>query len=100
MHISLSSFSKLLSISKDDLRMHEQQLIWSDNLESQVFDYWNELNAYWKNKKMPKCTCLDHDGGFMGKRSAKGKFYNDFFYEDEPCSIKWYKKCKEEGRLK
>jgi hypothetical protein len=89
------SEARILSISKDDLRMHEQQLLWSPQLEKEVVGYWRTLNGYWKAKKLPKCTCLDHDGGFMGKKSAKGKFYNDFFYNDEPCSLEWYKKSKE-----
>jgi hypothetical protein len=31
----------------------------------------------------------------MGRKSAKGKFYNDFFYKDEPCSLEWYKLWKD-----
>lgn len=92
--------ARILSISKDDLRMHETQLLWTPQLEKQVYEYWSTLNGYWKSKKLPACTCLDFDGGFMGRRSAKGKFYNDYFYEDEPCSLKWFAKCKEEGRIK
>jgi CRISPR/Cas system-associated exonuclease Cas4 (RecB family) len=87
--------SRILSISKDDLRMHEEQLLWSPQLEKEVVGYWRTLNGYWKAKTLPRCTCLDHDGGFMGRKSAKGKFYNDFFYEDEPCSMKWYLKWKD-----
>lgn len=93
------SEARLLSISKDDLRMDEKQLLWVPTLEKEIFEYWSTLNGYWKAKKIPKCTCLNHDGGFMGRRSAKGKVYNDFFWDDEPCSLKWYAKCKEEGRL-
>lgn len=89
------SEARILSISKDDLRMHEQQLLWSPQLEKEIVGYWRTLNGYWAKKTMPKCTCLDFDGGFMGRKSAKGKFYNDFFYEDEPCSLKWYAKWKE-----
>jgi hypothetical protein len=87
--------ARILSISKDDLRMHEEQLLWTPELEKDVYSYWSTLNGYWKARTLPKCTCLDHDGGFMGRKSAKGKFYNDFFYEDEPCSLKWYAKWKE-----
>lgn len=90
--------ARILSISKDDLRMHEQQLLWSPQLEKEVYQYWSTLNGYWKAKKLPKCTCLDHDGGFMGRKSAKGKFYNDFFYKDEPCSMEWYKLWKEKQK--
>jgi hypothetical protein len=91
--------SRILSISKDDLRQHEKQLLWTPDLEKRVVEYWTTLNGYWKAKTLPKCTCLDIEGGFMGKRSAKGKIYNDFFYEDEPCSLKWYEHCKAEGLL-
>ncbi len=92
------SEARILSISKDDLRMHEQQLLWSPQLEKEIYEYWATLNGYWKAKKLPKCTCLDHDGGFMGKKSAKGKFYNDYFYKDEPCSMEWYKLWKEKQK--
>lgn len=87
--------ARILSISKDDLRMEEKQLLWSPELEKKVYEYWNTLNGYWKSKTMPRCTCLEYDGGFLGKRSAKGKIYNDFYYQDEPCSLEWYKLWKE-----
>lgn len=93
------SEARILSISKDDLRMDEKQLLWTPTLEKEVYEYWSTLNGYWEAQKLPRCTCLEHDGGFMGRRSAKGKVYNDFFYEDEPCSLKWYELCKKEGRL-
>lgn len=89
--------ARILSISKDDLRMHETQLLWSPKLEKEVYEYWSTLNGYWKSKTLPKCTCLDHDGGFMGRRSSKGKIYNDYFWQDEPCSEVWFKKWKEEN---
>lgn len=92
--------ARILSISKDDLRMHEQQLLWSTQLEKEIVDYWTELNKWWADKKLPPCTCLDHDGGFMGRRSSKGKVYNDFYYEDEPCSLKWFNLCKKNGTIK
>lgn len=81
--------ARILSISKDDLRLHEQQLLWTPNLEKEIVGYWSTLNGYWAAKTIPKCTCLDFDGGFMGRRSKKGKFYNDYFYEEEPCSTQW-----------
>lgn len=89
--------ARILSISKDDLRMHEVQLLWTPELEEEVKSYWAELNSYWAKRTLPKCTCLEHDGGFMGRKSAKGKVYNDFFYEDEPCSLKWMQLTKEKG---
>lgn len=87
--------ARLISISKDDLRLDEKQLLWTPNLEKEIVGYWKTLNGYWSKKTLPKCTCLDHDGGFLGKRSKKGKIYNPFFYEDEPCSIKWVVKHKD-----
>lgn len=90
--------ARILSISKDDLRLHEDQLLWDTQLEKDVLGYWTTLNKYWKERKLPPCTCLEHDGGFMGRRSKKGKVYNDFFWEDEPCSLKWLELTKKEGR--
>jgi len=98
--LSELSEARILSISKDDLRMHEQQLLWSPQLEKEVYSYWSTLNGYWKARTLPKCTCLEHDGGFMGKKSAKGKLYNDFFYKDEPCSLEWYKLWKDKNDTK
>ena len=89
------SEARILQISKDDLRMREQQLMWTPALKREVVDYWTALNDYWNRKVLPPCTCLDHDGGFMGKRSKKGKVYNNFYFNDEPCSIKWVKQHKE-----
>ena len=94
------SEARILKISKDDLRMSEDQLIWSDELSREVNAYWVELNAYWNNKKLPSCTCAEQEQGFMGKRTKAGKVYNDFFYNDEPCSLDWYKLSKEKGLLK
>ncbi len=94
------SEARILSISKDDLRMHEVQLLWTPKLEKEVYEYWSTLNSYWKAKTLPKCTCLDHDGGFMGRRSAKGKVYNDFFYNDEPCSLVWLNKWRKSNEQK
>lgn len=90
------SEGRILTISKDDLRLDECQLIWSDELEQEVVSYWTTLNKYWTTKKLPPCTCLDHDGGFMGRRSKKGKVYNDYFYQGEPCSLEWVTKWKKE----
>lgn len=91
--------ARILSISKDDLRMDEKQLIWSEDLEKKITDYWGTLNDCWaiyqEDGLLPVCTCLEHDGGFMGRRSSKGKIYNDYFYNDEPCSQKWFNKWKE-----
>lgn len=79
------SEARILKISKDDLRMDEQQLLWSPELEQEVYEYWSTLNGYWKNNALPRCTCADYEGGFMAKEN-----YNPFFYNGEPCSQKWY----------
>jgi hypothetical protein len=81
--------ARILKIEKDALRMDEQQLLWDTQLESDVFNYWNELNAYWNNKKLPDCTCDAHEGGFLAREK-----YNPFFYEGEPCSLKYYEEWK------
>lgn len=86
---------RILTISKDDLRMREHQLMWSPDLEKEIVGYWKTLQGYWNAKKLPACTCLNHDGGFMGKRSKKGKIYNDYFYQGEPCSLEWATKFEE-----
>lgn len=78
--------ARILKISKDDLRMSEQQLIWSLELESDVEKYWGVLNGHWKAKTLPECTCANHEGGFLAKEA-----YNDYFYNGEPCSIEWAK---------
>lgn len=84
---------RILKISKDDLRMTEEQLLWTPNLEKDIVSYWATLNGYWAAKTIPKCTCKDYEGGFMSKEA-----YNPFYYEDEPCSLAWLKKWKEEQR--
>jgi len=91
--------ARILSISKDDLRMDEKQLMWTPQLKREVEAYWTELNRWWNDKKLPPCTCVEHDGGFMSRRSSKGKIYNSYFYNDAPCSLEWYALCKEQGRI-
>lgn len=81
--------ARILKIEKDTLMMEEQQLLWKPDLEKDVVGYWSTLNGYWKNKKIPKCTCADYEGGFM----AKEKF-NPFYYNGEPCSLEWYELYK------
>lgn len=84
--IEAVSEGRILKISKDDLRMSEQQLLWSPALEKEVVSYWNTLNGYWKAQKLPKCTCADYENGFM----AREKF-NPYFYDGEPCSETYFK---------
>jgi len=81
------SEARILKISKDDLRMHEDQLIWTEGLEKDVVGYWKTLNGYWKRKQLPNCTCADFEGGFMAKER-----YNPFYYNGEPCSLAWFAK--------
>lgn len=83
--------ARILKISKDDLCMSEEQLLWSSRLESDVTDYWYKLNTYWDSKEIPECTCADHEGGFMAKEA-----YNPYYYNGSPCSIDWFIKCTRE----
>lgn len=78
--------ARILKISKDDMRMVEQQLIWSLELESEVNKYWGVLNGFWKSKTIPHCTCAEREGGFMAKEA-----YNDYFYKEKPCSVEWFR---------
>lgn len=87
--------ARILKISKDDLRQVEEQLLWTPQLEKEVVGYWSTLNGYWKERKFPKCTCADFEGGFLAKEA-----YNPYYYNDTPCSIEWFTKCKKEGLLK
>lgn len=89
------SEARILKIEKENLMMMEQQLMWTPDLEHDVVGYWKTLNGYWAKKTMPKCTCADFEGGFMAKEQ-----YNGYYYNDEPCSLEYYNKCKEEGLLK
>lgn len=91
--------ARIMQISKDDLRMREYQLLWTPELKVEILTYWSGLNTWWAAKKLPPCTCLEHDGGFMGRRSKKGKVYNDFFYENEPCSLEWFKLWRKDNPL-
>ena len=92
--------ARICNISKDDFRMSEQQLLWTPALEKLIYEYWSTLNGYWKNKQLPKCTCADYE---INSKSGVGfmadERYNPYYYEDEPCSLKWLLKCKEEGKV-
>lgn len=89
--------SRILKVSKDDMRMHEIQLLWSDELESEVMAYWTVLNEHWKNKTIPPCTCADYEKnnktgiGFMADPK-----WNPYYYDGEPCSLTWLAKWKRE----
>jgi hypothetical protein len=94
-HIPLLSEARILKISKDDLRMTEDQILYTPELEAQVLGFWNTLNNYWSKKELPKCSCADKEGGFMAKEA-----YNPYFYEGEPCSIKLLNKWKQSNKEK
>ena len=83
---------RILILEKDTLRTKEFIVKWTPQLEKDVFNYWSTLNGYWKNKKMPKCTCADYEGGFLAKEK-----WNPYFYNDEPCSLQYYKEWKEKN---
>lgn len=82
--------ARILKISKDDLRMSEDSLNWSEALDQEVTAYWDKLNEYWESKTIPPCTCADREGGFLAKEA-----YNPFFWAGEPCSLEYYKLHKE-----
>lgn len=92
--------ARILQVSKDDLRMREQQLLWSDELEQDIRGYWQALKRYWawyKNTgELPDCTCHDpeKDGGWFARRTKKGKVYSDYFWNEEPCSLEWMEKTR------
>lgn len=92
--------ARILKISKDDLRMDEKQLMWSEALEKDVTDYWTEINKYWKARKIPECTCGLYE---VNKKTGKGFMadprYNQYYYEGEPCSLQWYKEWRLEKEL-
>jgi hypothetical protein len=80
--------ARVLNIEKDTLRMAEVQYLWDEELEADVKDYWTTLNSYWKERKMPPCTC---------ETWAATEKYNDYFKYGEPCSLKYYKEWKAEN---
>lgn len=86
--------ARILKISKDDLRMDENQILWSPELKIKVLKYWSDLNVYWANRKIPPCTCADHENGFLAKEA-----YNPYFYNGKPCSIELYNKFKEKETI-
>jgi hypothetical protein len=85
--------ARILKIEKDTLMMGEQKLEWTPDLERDVVQYWKTLNGYWKKQTLPKCTCADYEGGFMAKKE-----YNGYYYNEEPCSLEYYKTWKEGQR--
>lgn len=82
--------SRVMNLSKDDLRMSEVQYLYSPELEKEVVTYWETLNKYWADKKLPPCTCHEQAGGFMANPK-----WNPYYYNDKPCSLEWFKKHPE-----
>lgn len=88
--------ARILTISKDDLRMDETQLMWNDGLKKAVVDYWIDLNGYWNAKKLPVCTCAEYEkNGKSGIGFMADARYNPYHFQGEPCSLTWYKIWKE-----
>lgn len=85
--------ARILKISKDDLRLAEQQVLWTPKLSKEVSDYWTTLNGYWKALIMPKCTCDMYENGFLARPA-----YNPFYYNGKPCSMTWYNKIIKERK--
>jgi len=81
------SEARILKISKDDLRMDENQILYGPLLETEILDYWNTLNDYWNAQKIPPCTCDKHEGGFMAREQ-----FNPYYFDGEPCSLKLLEK--------
>jgi hypothetical protein len=85
------SEARILKISKDDMRMSENQILYTPELEQEVLTYWISLNEHWAERKLPPCSCADHEGRFMSKEK-----FNPYFFNGEPCSIELYNKFKKE----
>ncbi len=81
--------ARILKMDKDNLRMDEDQVLWSPELELEVIDYWLKLNEWWASRKLPPCSCAEHEGGFMAKEA-----FNPYFYKGQPCSIELYQEWK------
>jgi hypothetical protein len=85
------SEARILKISKDDLRMAEHQVLYTPALEKEVVGYWRTLNGYWRKQVVPDCTCDKYENGFLAREA-----FNPFWYQGQPCSLKWFKlKLKE-----
>lgn len=86
--------ARIIKISKDDLRMSEQQLAWDSDIEKDVIDYWTTINEHWANKTLPRCTCGERENGFMASNK-----YNPYFYNGGPCSTDWLEECVNQGTV-
>lgn len=89
------SEARILNISKDDLRMAEVELQWTQQLGKEIHNYWSTINGYWKKKTMPACTCAKYE---INQKTGKGfmadQRYNPYFYNGQPCSLEWYREWK------
>jgi hypothetical protein len=83
--------ARILKISKDDMRLAENQVLYTPTLEKEVVEYWTTLNGYWKTIKLPLCTCDKYENGFLAREA-----FNPFWYHGKPCSLEYFKlKMKE-----
>lgn len=88
--------ARIIRISKDDLCMSEDELLWTPALAKQVAEYWGSLNSYWDRKQIPRCTCAEFEvNDKTGVGFMADKRYNPYYYAGEPCSLKWLEKHKE-----
>ena len=87
--------SRILTLEKDTLRTKEFVLFYDEELEREILEYWNTINSFWTDKKLPPCTCEEQEGGFMSKPA-----YNPYFYNGQPCSRDWYLLWKENNKEK
>ena len=88
--------ARILTISKDDLRMDEASLVWTDGLNKVIQEYWTDLNGFWNAKKLPPCSCAEYEkNGKSGIGFMADAKYNPYHFQGEPCSLTWYKIWKE-----
>jgi len=89
----------IYEFEKDNGRYRFQSIKWDNVLENDVKGFWRALNASWGAYKeygeIPDCTCHLIDNGWMAKRTKLGKVYNDYFFNNEPCSLEWFARNKE-----
>lgn len=91
--------ARILKVSKDDLRLYEQELLWSPELEKDIKDYWDGLNVAWaaysKSGELPECACALYE---VNKKTGVGFMadpkWNPYYYHDEPCSLDWFNEWK------
>lgn len=101
-NLPLVGEGRRLAISKDDLRLHEQQLLWSAELEQEITDYWQRLNDAWRayqaSGALPPCTCAQIE---VNKRTGIGfmadEKWNPYWFNGQPCSELWFRQHQKRG---